>query len=899
MPALNLDGDTNYEGKDDIAPHRKQAAVTPMSAGFGSPVPAHPWTGGLPAKPIKQVGPKQSQRARQQERKPKPSYFEEESAAPSPHEDDKEIVSTNAGPSNAYDQRPKPLIPTDEGNDPWIEAQKPPRKAQNKNPAYVVDNTHRKQYTFSDPKDAHPSPTPRPRAARSQNGKQKDNVIIGRQKIKEKGMFDLSSAPQSLASHLPESPGPTKLTDAMRGASALAPSQENAAKVRSNEKRTHKNLSSAQPKLSALELENPDGADVFDTANLPSSGRDSPLPARKGTKPPPKQLTSKAKKAATRQSQKATKSKAQVKLSPTSRLDKGKKSETTVNQKDNSVADDTFKAETQDNEVSQQTRRRSQRGKAPVSEVEHKPITVTSGSNTDDSSDPEPSSDNGDSDYVEKGKHQQADPPGQPPRGGPRSMAVPKQSGTAKKQTQEKAEAKKQARKSTIIPFDKMGTKTNGLSRAKPTSRGSQVVDRATTGASGEQTAVAPSLHSPAALEMAHRHDVKDSHKAEEETSTSTVPKTGNFVPRDFDDSAVQGLSSSNMIRHRTVKEVQYSDFDANDNGVTPEYPGLEATPPSDNHTDMRYDDGAEFMVDGHLAEMAIEAPHDVAADRPDGNHLDRDCSSTDGGQLITPHMHQHDNRMQLDSVNEVKPSLNRSLPLDEYVQPLPSINHRICSNPEIRPIQPQPEQTIQQTFDVTMNRPVKRQRHDQTTTGTVLESLLTRSDQQDLVATKKPSSREASGTRRRSEPEITNDSFKNPTRDASDKPGPMTTAGTKFSKVHQHSFRKNQSKFEPMPKQDIAQQFLADMTSRSLVLDQEAASEPAKEGKLAEPLDDTTWDDDHAVHQKRLLARRLSARERAFEEAPVTPDQALSEAMHKIVGVCSTFSYTFTRPRC
>lgn len=848
MSAVDLDGNTNYEGKDDVAPHRKQAAITPMSAGFGSPVPVHPWTGGVSAEPIRQVGPKQPQRPRHQERKSKPSFLEGNTAAPSPHEYDEEIVSKNAVPSNAYDQRPKSLIPIDEDNDLWIGAQKPSRKAQNKNPACVVDNAHRKQYTFSDPRDTQPSPTPRPRAERSQNGRQKDNVTIGRKNVKDKGMLDLTSAPQSLASLLPESHGPTKLTDAMRGASALAPSQENLAKAKSNAKWTSKSSSRAQPKLNTLDKEDPNDADVFDTANLPLSERDSPPPARKGTKPTSKQPTSKAKKATTRQSQKPTKGKA-------------KKSETTVNQKDNCPADDTVKVETKDDKVSQQTRRRSQRGKALVSKAEEKPITISSGSNNDDSTDLEPSTDNGDGDYVEKGKQQQ-------------------------KQTRGKAEVKQQARKPTIIPFDKMGPKTNGLSRAKPISKGSKVADRATTGALGEQTGVAPPLHSPTALETAHPRDAKENHKAEEETSTLTASKTGKSVPRDFDDSAVQGLQgllTSNMIRHIAVKEVQHPDFDADNDGVA-----LEATPLSDTRTDMRSDDGAEFTVDDHLADMAVEVPHNVTADGPHGNNLSRDCSSTDSGQLIAPHMHQHDNRMQPDTVNDVKPSLNRSLPLDEYVQPLPPIDHRIWSSPAIRPTQPQPEQTIQQTFDVTMNRPVKRQRHDQTTTGTVLESLPPNSGQQNLVATKKPKSRETAGPRRRSEPEMTNDSFKYSTRDTCDKPGPMTTAGMKFNKVHQHSA---QSKVEPISKQDIAHQFLSDMTSRSFVLDQEAASEPAQEGQLTEPLDDTTLGDDHAGHQKRLLARRLSARERAFEEAPATPDQALSEAMHGIVGVRSTLS--------
>lgn len=799
---MRLDSDKNYDREDQDTQPQNHSAITPLSTHFGQGVAADSWTGGLPADAMKPAAQKTS-------RKPKPSYFE---------------AQAESGPANM----------SEEDGDLWVDTQEPISNAEMQDPADIIKTTHSSQPTFSDPKHAPPSPTPRPRATRSQNAKQGDSSTTGHPKTSKKTLA-------------PNSPPSKKMARAMRGASVLAPPQENPAKGGAKRKPARKASASARPKVPALEVEdvsegenNADRADVFDTANVPLSDRGSPFPAQKSSKAPPKQPTSRAKKHASQPKKKVTNSEAQVKTSPPGQLAKVNKAGTTILQTDNSVADDQVEDETQG------TRRRSPWAKAPVSEAEQEPITITS------SGSDETSPDDGDSDHMEQGRRQQ------PKK---RTSKHQKEASPDQAPINEPTPA---PRKPTIIPFDKTGPRTNGLSRAKTTSKGAHSVDQTTTaGASGLKDGAVPSLDPPAALQTAHGHDTKGSRKTEE------------------DNSALQGLSTASIMRQRPAKEVRLLVSNANGNGVMHQYPGTEANPPSDNQSD-----GDGMSIDDALSGPP---PKGVVADGPAGRHVDRDRSSNDGGQRITQHMQQQlDNSMQLDSAIQVKPGLNRSLPSNEYGYSLPLMNHRTHSDPSIRAVQSLPRQTIPQIADVTMNRPAKRQRQDQTTAGTVLESLIPRSGQHDGVVSEKPSSRGASGTRRQREPEVSNNP-KHPTSIQSDTPDPMMTSGTKFSKVPQHGFSKDQSNFKPMPQRDIAQQFLSDMTSRSFMLDQEAASEPAQEESVADALDDTTWDDDHAGHQKRELAQRLSDRERVFEEAPATPGQALGEAMHRIVGVCPT----------
>lgn len=800
--SMRLDSDENHDREDEDTQRQNRSAITPLSTHFGQGVAADSWTGGLPADTMKPAAQKTS-------RKPKPSYFE-----------------AQADPGSAN-------MP-EEDSDPWVDTQEPISNAEKKDPADVVKTTHSSQPTFSDPKHAPPSPTPRPRATRSQNAKQSDSSTTGHPKTSKKTLP-------------PNSPTSKKIARAMRGASALAPPQENPAKGAAKRKPARKASASTRPKVPALEVEdaseadnNYDSADVFDTANVPLSDHGSPFPAQKSSKVPPKQPTSRAKKHASQPKKETTNSESRVKISPLVQLAKINKAGTTVLQTDNSVADDQFEDETQG------ARRRNKRAKASVSEAEKEPITIID----------ETSPDDGDGDYMEQGRRQQ-------PRKGTRKHQ--KEVSPDQVPISEPTPA---PRKPTIIPFDKTGPKTNGLSRAKATSKGAHSMDQTTTaGASGVKDGAVQSLDPPAALQTAHGHDTKGSRKTQE------------------DDSALQRFSTANIKRHRPAKEVRLLVSNANGNGVMHEYPGTDTAPPSDNQSDvMVFDDGISIDDDG-----LGPPPKGVVADVPAGRHVDRDRSSHEGGQRIIPHMQQQlDNSMQLDSVIQVKPGLNRSLPSNEYGYSLPLMNHRTHSDPSIRAVQSLPRQTIPQIADVTMNRPAKRQRQDQTTAGTALESLVPRSGQHDGVVSEKPSSRGASGTRRQREPEVSNNP-EHPTSIQSDTPDPMMTSGTKFSKVPQHDFSKGQSNFKPMPQRDIAQQFLSDMTSRSFMLGQEAASEPAQEESVADALDDTTWDDDHAGHQKRELAQRLSDRERVFEEAPATPGQALGEAMHRIVGVCPT----------
>lgn len=425
MNHINSDGDTDYDGEDAVASRRNTAAVTPLSAGLGSPLPVSSWTGGLPTHSITDGGPKSNQtRGRQREQKSKPSWIEMNGTAPSKHK--QENVSTNAVASNTSNQQSNLCFEsspiedaTDEISDLFNQpsksakklSQKASQKASQKDyPPDVVDSTYPQDDRFSDPKDA--SPTPRPRAAVLQDGRRKDDSVSRDQKKKKKkGFLNVSSTAASFASQPTDSPRDAKLTDAMRGTS-LAPTQGNSKNATSKVKAQRNRAATTRPKMSALDLEDPESADcnsMFDTVNMPLSQGNSPGATKKSSKAATRPAPFKSTRPRSRPSKEIPKSQAQAKPPAPAKQNKTKKREPNSHQDGDNVANDAVMRNKNDGlpQPAHQTRR----GKVPAKQ---EPVTISSGSDTDDAAGPEPSTDDEDGEYIEKGQRQRLGTSSQP-----------------------------------------------------------------------------------------------------------------------------------------------------------------------------------------------------------------------------------------------------------------------------------------------------------------------------------------------------------------------------------------------------------------------------------------------------------------------------------------------------
>lgn len=409
---VDSDGYTNYDGEDDVAPRCRQAAVTPKSAAFGSPVPVDPWTGGLPAQPVDDHHSKKAESRRcQRERKAKPSFFDAENDNPSEHDQDEEELSTFPTASNHNSQQLKPLISSSslraashESSDPFHPSQKT-IETQLDN----VDSTIPKEGIVSDSKGT--SPAPRLRAAMMSNGD-----ALTTNQTKKKGIFQFSSAGSSLAIQPSDPPRDTKLTDAMRGTSVMAPTQESQTKTTSKQNRKRNGVSNQRSKLTALNLEDSKSADrddPFDTTNVPLSQGASPGRAKPRTTALTNESASKPKQTVARKSKQAMKSKPAPKPSLPAKQGKLKRPVRNVRQKADSIMGSATQLSNIGDKPPQPGRRTRQQGRAPIVEAGQDPIVVSSGSSLCDSVDLDLSSNSEDGDYIENGKPQRVEASGQ------------------------------------------------------------------------------------------------------------------------------------------------------------------------------------------------------------------------------------------------------------------------------------------------------------------------------------------------------------------------------------------------------------------------------------------------------------------------------------------------------
>lgn len=960
MRHIDSDGNTTYDGEVGAAPRRKQAAVTPKSAAFGSPVPIDPWTGGLPAQPMEDDGPKQAQaRRRQQERRAKPSFFDTGSAPASNREQEEYVAS--------LDQEREPLISSssvraaaDESSDPFH----PPRKYSKKQ-IDVIDSTYPDDDVFSDPKGT--SPTPRPRTSTSQIRKDHETTVTLDQ-AKKKGMFQFSSLAASLSTQPVNSPNAIKLTDAMRGTSALAPTQENSAKTTFKEKGKRNRTSSKRSMLAALDRVDPELAgadDPFDTANVPPSQNGSPGAVRSRGKALPKQPVLKSKQLATRKNKQANKIKPPLKFSPPVKQDEAKKSDNIVRQKGDDFVDSNPKPETKDETLPQITRQTRQRRRVRHVEADQEPITITSGSSVYDSADLESITDKKDTDYTEKDKNPKVVTSGQATRARKRARGGSKQrSGPTEKAIRREEElnpqaqsadvaegsslketssvkmvapitgdssesrfslpttqkrkntkvaspkiperdignlqteaplgtvktSKQEPRKPTIIPFDATGPKTNGVSRHISTAKASSKASRRATDIAEDKTKARP-LRRTAAPENTQPSDQQDSREIKDKKPMSKMSEADDYAPRTVDACVVEGLSFSTKGQSRAQGEGHYLVISANEEGMVSNCPSQEAAAPSNDQTNVQ-DEGQVFMDDND--DLAHE--HTQVSQEFHHRH-GPDHSSTDDDHLINQHssLVYSSKKSSEYSPIKVKAGLKRSLPPDKNVQPLPSMEYPTSSNLSHEAAQCLQPHTFQQMTVNPFERATKKQRLIQTQLESSLETKLPQSAQKAQKAQKalqppiKRSSGESSGLRRRRRSTKPNNTLDRSISIDLDGAGPVPGVGAKPSKVCSQGLTETFSESKPAPKRNIAQQFLTDMTTRSNAFDQDDKSKLPREDLVVDVPEDVPWREEHRGHQKLSHIRRISERERAFEETQATPEQAVGKVMHRIVGVCFT----------
>lgn len=418
MKHVNADGDTDYDGEDAVASldDRKRAAITPKSTTFGSPLPINPWTGGPRDQlEIEDCSKPAHAKDRRPEQKPKPSYFELNNIAPA--KCDQGNASTSAVASTARDEPSHPLFQSspvqaaaNEHSDVFAQPQKPtlklPKKASLDNHLpNVVDGKFPEGDRFSDPKDA--SPTPRPRAATLQDGKGKDNTVLGDQKKKKtKGFLDMTSTTTSFVGQPSDLPRDAKLADAMRGTSFLAPTKKSSSIAKANRNRA----ANSRMKMTALDLEDPESAgcnSMFDTANMPLSQGHSPGATKKKPKAARKPALPKSNKARGHQSKELPKSQAQATPSAPAKQNKIKTSETDILQDGESIAKDAA-IRNKDDQLPRPARQ-TRRGRILAKQ---EPMII-SDSDTDDVAleAPGPSTDNEDGEYLESRKYRRRGAP--------------------------------------------------------------------------------------------------------------------------------------------------------------------------------------------------------------------------------------------------------------------------------------------------------------------------------------------------------------------------------------------------------------------------------------------------------------------------------------------------------
>lgn len=1023
----HVDSDQNTHGdQESSALHGcKQSAQTPKSAMLGSPDYGEPWTGAPSGQPVNDNGRKQSQaRKRHQVRKPKPSFLDTSSVPPSndnKEKDDAEVVLKDTESNSRLQQRKtfssssRIGIGADEDDDPF--SQTPTNNIPSKNKASVFHSISPEENgKFSDPKGS--SPTPRPRAAMSQNGGTQRSPLAGKKNTNQKkGLPWLLSSESSMTGESLELPRDRKLADAMRGASASIHTQESLATTSFKNPQQEDRASKLRPKLPSLDLEGPDSADaddVFDLANLPLSQK-SPRPAKSRNKGIAKRPAARPKKLAVKSNKRVTKNNARAKSSVPISQRNVKDSGNRASRTDDSAVE----PKKNDARLDQPARQSKQRSMIAFDEPDQDPAMVPSGSDFDDAAVPDTDPD--DSDYNEQGKQKQLRDSSRATRTSQRiAIAKTQCSGTAQKQSKEHMEKKTQSRpmgpidpsalqqkssakrkettsdesnevkfsrstgwkgeslqaaiasvseksienfqnegsvdkmktetrmpepkKPIIIPFDTLGPKANGVSRRKSTPTAPQRLSSASTGATPEEINGPSNSPTSVALQEHQSSKQKRNQKIEDTGAEPSMIDAKNCAPHNAGDFAVQETSLASKKKKASLEEALPLDSKAVDNGMASESPSHEAYPPTREQDNTKDEEAVYLENDDHVDESAISSHHVL-----DGSVTDS-CES----QNLLEANGDHRNSKHIDSMTSPEESkqgenldgiLQPSCPTGYFCSPKPSVRNTRALQPgishetalsgtllaskkhkrDVIDVDLFLDSLIPRSGQKTgMEQPMKRQRLDQvkphvlqsslsqnfrqgavgwteqddstnpSNTEPLVEFSLADSRRHNALIPKKQVSAGTSRPKSRREPEIV---LERQTGIEARQPGSTIAPGSHASRLGRQEIQKNRTYQQIAPKKDIAKQFLADIASCSNTIDQQNMLGLVQEQRFFDPIQDEADGDNYVDHRRGSFSQILSEREREFEKMHDNPDQALVEAMHRIVGVSHVHqSQQFTR---
>lgn len=1017
-----MPNDSDGEVNHDAVPLRGKAvtsAITPRSAGFGSPMAAGSWTGGVSTHKKSNIGAKQSQvGARPQAQKGKPSWIDTQSEHPQQEEhEDEDDKSAPPAARNAHPQQKRFTFSSspaaaDNHDKKSFQLSQPPILTQHR---HVVDSTYPEiDVKFSDPKDA--SPTPRPRGTQPKTRGEEHNAVGSQKTTKKKGILSFSSLAPSVIGKKFDSPRENKLTNAMRGVSAMPSTQNN------KETRTRKRSSGAR--LPALDLEETQSSDPFDTANAPLSAAGSPCTTAKKTQASQKHV-SRSDKPAIRQTKHPAKGTSRAKPPANTKTVKAKKPAINSDRDGHGVAKRTVQSKTNDEETSQVARRTRQQTSNSTTGGAQDPIIM------DDSASQLPTTDDDNSDYIEQGRRRQSKTSRNNSKSSQPGIKISQQrSGEAQKRSQKDAEIKTQAqslgssgtsswgkasekkidrvtnddrktgppqaagqksvsseaartnslehnanndsgeaprgearlsdrlkKKPVIIPFSPAGPGTNGTSRRRLTSETAPKTDRHSTGSVEEEKMARP-RRPTAATENVHSDESTRSANIEANRPQSNTTEKSNRVPSGRHDNAAQNVSSSSEAQRKELHDSDHpdhipmkDDMDADQHGQ--EHYATEAyiveddddvfspmvIPEDSEEVVMTVEHDTVQSISAAGASTGIIKPsNDPIAHEVDDSHQSQNHLSENYGHRITPASQLLENSGDPSPSTTAKPTLKRSMPSDEIVRPIPSNECRSSPKLEAQTRKHSEQQPIQEAADFAVERAAKRQKlhppcsmpnlgytlpHNKQSSGQ-MTSVTRPSKPQKVVSSVRhlpifepggpgPSRHfvieedkeyRQSITRNRPDfkpapkkeiaqqflADINTRSNVLEQENEPEKPGPSRHVALVSKREYRQDRAKHWPDLKSAPKKDIAQQFLADMNTRSNVLEKEDTSESSQEECMEEPIDDVLLLEDRVGHQKRALAQRISEREREFEETPATPSEALVEAMHRIVGVCRAF---------